>query len=492
MSSEGRDGRVLSPRCSLRSPWFALGAVLVVYVVTITLVGRFPFTDEIAFKAAGREWAQTGRFAAPELWDFRGLRPPVQDIWFAHLPVYTFLYGLVVKIVGFGLRSAIAFDATIHALLAAATAVTARTLAPALDVRGAAAAALAVLPLGILGRPDDLAILLALLGLRHLHAAPLTAGRAAVSGGFFGASAATSAGVAFQLGLVALPVVLLAPGGRSAVIRNGLAWCAAAAAVCGLLFAPLLVARPDALEQYRQHAATQVGSTLSIASYVSSWRWGKPFVCLAAGSFACAAITFERSRRWVLLWSGPVLATLNLVVFFPFKWPYAWFVGPWVIAALAADMGIVWRSRARRAGLLVVVALWMGGTSRAAQDFLMNLSLPAEQRYEATAARVRAQVPPGSRVLAFEHWPALASDHACFDPLFADVDLSTIDYIVLTGNASGQPGRPVEVRPDRKAEVATRFSVVDDGLGREPNRILGVRISRSAYGWGAVVLKRVR
>jgi len=41
--------------------------VLLGYVLFFTFMGRFSPTDEVFFKAAGREWASHGRFAAPEL-----------------------------------------------------------------------------------------------------------------------------------------------------------------------------------------------------------------------------------------------------------------------------------------------------------------------------------------------------------------------------------------------------------------------------------------
>jgi hypothetical protein len=42
-----------------------------VRISSITIaIGRFTTTDEIAFKAAGREWARSGHFAAPELTGF--------------------------------------------------------------------------------------------------------------------------------------------------------------------------------------------------------------------------------------------------------------------------------------------------------------------------------------------------------------------------------------------------------------------------------------
>jgi hypothetical protein len=86
------------------------------YLVVLTAVGRLPcrFGDEIFFKAAGREWAATGRFAAPELAGTLGLEPPLEEVWLPYPPLYPILFGGFVKLFGFGWRVCVAFDAVIH------------------------------------------------------------------------------------------------------------------------------------------------------------------------------------------------------------------------------------------------------------------------------------------------------------------------------------------------------------------------------------------
>src|SRR5687768_9667332 len=132
-------------------------AILTLYIAATIAIGRFTTTDEIAFKAAGREWAESGRFAAPELSGFGGFEPPAEEIWLAHLPVYTFVFGLFVKLAGFGAMQTIAFDAVIHASLAALTFALCRRMAPAVSPCAALTAAILVLPLGMPGRADELA-----------------------------------------------------------------------------------------------------------------------------------------------------------------------------------------------------------------------------------------------------------------------------------------------------------------------------------------------
>ena len=76
----------------------------VVYLAAELLLGRFVGGDEIAYKAAGREWARSGNFIAPELRGFAAWRDPAHPYdlgrGFAP-PLYTFSFGLFVKLTGF-------------------------------------------------------------------------------------------------------------------------------------------------------------------------------------------------------------------------------------------------------------------------------------------------------------------------------------------------------------------------------------------------------
>ena len=94
-----------------------LGSILALYVIAAVLIGHFPLLDVIPFKAAGLHWALSGHFAAPEMRGFQDLRPPLEDIYFAHLPGYVFVFGLFVKLFGFGPRQCLLYDALIHAWL---------------------------------------------------------------------------------------------------------------------------------------------------------------------------------------------------------------------------------------------------------------------------------------------------------------------------------------------------------------------------------------
>src|SRR5271154_6086707 len=80
------------------------------YLAYQAIGGRFVQMDEVFFKAAGREWAQSGTFAAPEIDGvptadppgFLIMQPPLSQVWFAQLPGYTFLFGVFARAFGFG------------------------------------------------------------------------------------------------------------------------------------------------------------------------------------------------------------------------------------------------------------------------------------------------------------------------------------------------------------------------------------------------------
>ena len=99
----------------------ALCALL--FLVVMYAFGRLPNidTDEVFYKAAGRELAMTGRFAAPELSGVLGVDPPAQEVWLLYPPLYPLLFGGVVKLFGFGWMQCVMYDACIKVLLASVT-----------------------------------------------------------------------------------------------------------------------------------------------------------------------------------------------------------------------------------------------------------------------------------------------------------------------------------------------------------------------------------
>lgn len=127
-----------------------------------------------------------------------------------------------------------------------------------------------------------------------------------------------------------------------------------------------------------------------------------------------------------------------------------------------------------------------------AKEYYARLTLPADQQIDFAQERLRAVIPPHATVMTADAWWLLASDHATFAPGFALIDdVARIDYYVASSNGTGAPGKWIEpLFPRYKAWLRDEFEVVQDDLPKETVSIFGRRISRSAYGFGAIVLRR--
>lgn len=480
-----------------RRPRTALLSVLLLaatYFAVLMTCGRFAQTDETFFKAAGREWAMHGRFAAPEEKGFYHLEPPVETVFFAQPPLYPFGFGLLVKVLGFGWRVCVAYDALIHIALSLMTFGLARRLSASATAAGLAACM--VLPLGTAARPDELAMSLAMAAGLVVLERPATARRAIAAGALLGLTAGTSVGVAIVLGFAVVVQLLSShePVRRRMAL---LAVCAAAAGLTvALTVAPILIAHPNAYRQYLGLASSQVGSRQWTTDFQSAWKFGKGVMLLAAASLIVGllALLARRSlRQWSRSWLGVVIGVFFVVVLLPAKYTYLWFVGPWLLAACVAFLATTERARMHALGVAALAIGWASASLGYVWQTATLLTLPGEQRIAASERRVRALVPRGATVLAAEYWWSLGADHDVLDSSFAEIsDLAAVDYIVVTGNGTGQPGQPQALKESLREVAAREFVVVDDHLNRQPLEILGQRLTNSAWGFGALVMKNRR
>lgn len=486
-----------------RSSWLwtaAMTACVAGYVVLMTAVGRFVGLDEVFFKAPGREWARTGRLAAPELTGFLRhldppLDPPIEEVWFVHPPLYPFLFGLFTRVAGFGPRPCVLYDVLIHGLLAFLTFATARRLREGLPDRVCFGIGLAVLPVGIFCRPDELAMCFGMAGLLALLPPAGSRGRVALSGILFGLCAATSVGAAILLGLVALTLF--------ALLRwwlRGAGWAAAAAVAFAAAVAPVLIAHPVAYRQYLAHAADHVGRGNFLEGLFTHWENEQfhrsvTLACLlvAAAGLPCRGgdLTWTRWRR---LWLGPLLGLAFLAVFLSDKVYYTWFLGPWMIVAAV----VTWRGAVRRLHPVAVRAVALGVLGFAAvavgpfvKNLLVMATLPASQTLEVNARLIRELIPPGSTVLTDDYWWVLADDCRVYDLYFARPDPGAVDFIILTGNGSGDPEVVREV-PANVAAYGRHFQPVRNNINTESLSLFGRTVPNTAFGFGALVLARVK
>jgi hypothetical protein len=440
----------------------ALIAIVAAYCAITIAIGRFTTTDEIAFKAAGREWARSGHFAAPELSGFAHLQPPVEKIWLAHLPVYTFLFGVFVKLFGFGATQSVAFDALIHAALALLTFAHARRLGATPWI--ALLAATLVLPLGTFGRADELAVCF---GMAALLVPP------AASGILLGLTAATNIVAAAFLGILALL--------RVKSIRAALVMIATAAITFALCLAPILIAHPDAWRQFGSHASAQFTTTFSWG-VTHSWIYGKQYLLSAAAALVIGIAAMFLRPRTMWMRFAPACAVLLVLGLVAAKSYYLWFVTPLLIAAACATASELRESRGMQVAMLLAATLYGGAVIGPLQQQLIVATLPPSQRLAPNVAAVRAHVPPNSIVLASELWSSLANDLQYRSLVHAATRIEEIDYVILTGNGSGAPGVPQHPAP-------ANFDVVYDNLRRDVPRLLGIPLSRSGWGFGVRIYR---
>jgi hypothetical protein len=462
----------------------------------------------VFFKSAGRNLAAGHGFAAPELENYARLDPPIQRVYFAHPPVYTWLFGQAVRLVGFGWRVCVGYDAVITALLAFCAWGLGGRLLDTLGKAGKRNYLIALLPaLAILlfrqsARPDELAMLFTYANIWLLLARPGRVSTAGLSGILWGLTLCTSTGVSLGfLPFVAACWLLQVDRTKWPLsLALSAAGAMAASAICLI---PLYLIEPNFLRQFLQHAHVQILETsawkriceaLELAWQVAPWR---VFAMIATLPLYCFGLLVNWRTRpraeTIALFVAPLLGFLVLFCLRP-VYTYWWFFQPWfmIVALIAAVQhwasGKKWRivSVAWPICLFSIAAIWP------AKGYCVRLLLPPEQRITQAEERLRETIPPDATVMTSDAWWMLAGDHTLLSPTFADVDdVKRIDFFVASSNGTGTPGRWVEPANLRyKQWLQEEFEVVRDDLPKQPTFVFGRRISRSGYGFGAIVLRR--
>jgi len=497
--------RVMSRKTALA----LLFAVSALYCLAELVPGRFAVTDEVFFKAAGRNWEATGRFAAPELRGYSNgnVATPATEVFFAYPPVYPFLFGVYTKVVGFGPRSCILYDVLIHLLLVWCGVLVARLVFGAPWSVSVLCGAL-LLPLGTAGRPDELGIVFALGAALALRTeVPLKFG-IPIGGALLGLSCATSPGACLFLGSLAGWEVTLRERSYFKKFRNLAITAIIALVVLAICVAPILATHPLAYRQLVTNGASQtvLGSANSggyhssgksfLRLWIESLRYGYDKTFLIAGClmFALLCWLLDKMRdstaysRFVMV----VLSLLLLLVSMPGKYFYLWFSGSWLLIACVALSRQVSRSlppSGRRPLIALGFLIWLIASIPFFRGKAILWTLPADQSLTFNMNRVREEVPAGASVLTTEYWWALAGRNPVYDTLFSNPGLGSIDYVALAGNGSGQPGTP---QPPGVAIGESQWQVADDHLRMELPNLFGVRLSHSAYGFGPYLLKKIK
>jgi hypothetical protein len=481
-----------------------LAALSLVYFLSVIVPGRFAVTDEVFFKAAGRNWAATGHFAAPELTGRLTEGPPLSEIYFAQPPIYTFLFGVYVKLLGFSPRLCIVYDAMIHLVLMWSAMIFARTIYR-LEWGWAAVSGALLATLGTVGRPDELGIVFAMWSVIAFRSRLPDRWRVPLGGALLGLCVCTSLGAFLFLSPLVLLELFTARTDRAGRIADlGMA-ALAGIAVAAACVAPILIAHPAAYQQLIEHAGEQ-SSVLSVLTgerrnnslgFVALWtsmlRYGYNYGLLIGGPLLFAAV-----YGWLTkfsphpAYSRIVMLLASWVVLFvtmPGKYPYFWFQGCFLLiacVALAAHGRDSLPTLRGRFVLALGLVLWLAASAQSLRWGYILWTLPADQKLSVNDRRVREEVPAGEGVMTTDYWWDLANRDKVYDLVFSDPGVRAVDYIVLSGNGSGRAGVPI----DFKEKYKPGFWPVFDQLNATPPHISHLAISHSGYGFGAYVLKK--
>lgn len=488
-ASESRPNARLRPLA-----WWWLAASCLAYATLELVPGRFMAVDEVFYKAAGRNWAMTGHFAAPEIVGFLGRTP--SQVFFAQPPLYPFLFGLYTRLVGFGPRLNILFDVLIHIALAWSVLALGRYVFR-LSATAAAVAGMLVLPLGYPGRSDELAMIfifwaaIALCALPRRWAAP-------VGGALIGVSLATSlSAIVFLAPLLALEWWRHVEPHRRA--REAGTLMTAALLMLLACVAPILAPHPEAIWQLLRHGSTQSGtlSTLrhnpgglagSLARGWSLYRFGLGngvgIDLAAALVFGAAAWALGATQRAAGLDRFAVGAAVSGLLFLLFPGHfYFWYIAAWLLVAAVA----LAEQGKRRALRAIGLALWLLASLAFVRQQVMLWTLPAQQSLSASVKRVRQEIPSGVTVVTSEYWSALADRDCVIDAVSGHPQPEVVEYLALSGNGSGQPGQPAQF--NNRAWQHPGARIVGDDLNPRAQHLLGIRLARSGYGFGAYVVE---
>jgi hypothetical protein len=501
-----------SVKGGLRRPVILLLLLLTVFFVLEFSYPRFPSTDEIFFKSAGRNVGQGGPLAAPELEGFLHFDPPIEQIYFAYPPLYPWLFGQWARATGFGWAACVGYDALISAALTLVVFVVTDAVAGVLLGPASLGIAFRLLPALLtllfreVARPDELGMLLGFTNAWWLLGPSLfprwSVRRYFISGALVGLMLCTSVGVLLAF-MPLLAALWLRRGQKMREMATSVAATGLGVGVTvALCLTPLFLAHPDFYQQFLVHTSKVVlGSSpwnrlaegLSLAWQVAPQRL---FILFATVPVLCLGIvTFWRAGRvgeTLTFFVAPLVGFGLLICVRP-EYTYFWFLEPWFLIGAVVVTAHLWRQRRFRLAVTGWLVAWLAVASVwPVQAYIVRIALAPEQRLAPNAQKLRDLIPTGAGVLTLGGWWALGSDRTVYDPMFSDLqDLTRIEYFVTDGNGTGKPGvwfPPNNPRYD--AMVREHFEIISETLPSGPIRVFGFKVSHSGYGFGTVVMRR--
>ncbi len=479
------------------------GASLVVSSIAFVLLQAWPgtiqFTDELIFKAAGANWALHGRFAAPEIAGRLHFDPPITQIFGAYPPLYPMLFGLWFRVAGFGAAQSAVFDGLVHVGLCWLT-----RAAMLRFVRGrgswfASAVAIVMLPAGVVGRPDDLAVCLGLIaGLAA--ASPWTLRNALISGAFWGLCLGTSP--AAFMSLLIGTFVFYGPPMLAVTWGFRLKWIGVATVALvvaqSAVWGPILWVNHRAFLQVFEHAANASLQQSIWQSFQWAWQFVRPSIALTLAGAVCwvivfAAVLANRGVRFAFgLCAAPVLAVFFISL--AHNPLYLWMPLPMLMVAVLALLVELAPPVSRTLAVVCFVILLAGSLAASASYIVNTLALaelPESQTLTFNGKLLRELIPKGSTVLLTDHWYTIGGDYHIIDASVSGVDeLLKSEYVVLTANFSGIAGHRRILSPKEEEVLRQKFTLIHSNLPSGVLTLFGVHLSRSSRGFGTVVYER--
>lgn len=457
--------------------------------------------------------AVNGRLAAPAFTGFWNMEPDIAEVFGVYQPLYPAAFSLLVR-GGRAIRlTGLLFDSVIHLTLVAVIVFALPAVIPGVSVPVAALTGGLCIFLGHYGRPDELAMVLALSGIATFYMALRMEqrwrrrGGIALGGALIGLCGATSIPVTGILGLWALiPWVwyLVHADDRNRFL--GASSLLGVVALCvGLAILIPHYRQPGALDQFWAHASgfplvalrgvVESGDLSRFTkAWVTGWR-GNVFQVTLAAILGCMLL-IAWIRGWIAKGEPAAYAASSLLIMLliglvlPQEGYYYWFVMPAVIALLG-------QSLIHKPGWLavaVVISLLVGG--QAVRETVRHMCIPLDQRESTVKTAIRELVPiesrimvdPGTYMLLRDAYPHVHVGWiGCWDVL------PEIDYVIfnlrwLDVDESGYRPKPSMIKPSNAAFLRVRFTVLHDWLPTERVSLYGLPLGMTPTGYGVVVL----
>ncbi len=433
------------------------GLWLVMLLPQVTLYPAFT-EDEVYFKSAGFHWLKDGRWAFPEAEGFRpgsnwterrtddiavvrrmpAHSPDLDEVFATYPPGYPALYACWTKLVGFGWRQSVLFDACIRLLLGLLVWHLCRLQLARLGPYALLAGAI-ILIQGHAGRPDEAAMVAGVAAwwvlLTRYQTQPL---RATIAAGILlGLCASISQPCALVTALAAAAHVASKILTRRRALWDLALMAVVSMAVAAASWALLCLHHAGAFTQYQMASKLILGRDFFTGArmILPFWReWLLAPTFLVAG--IVAAWPQFGSSRWIAMWAGPMVGLCILCRTSVWQLNYTWFCAPYLLVNVAA----LWHSQGQWRSARIITAVTTVLACMTLMDFASLqrhvVAARPEIKIEALDNYLANHIPSGSIVATNDPlvWYQLAPRCRLWDPfgLPNDSQISEVTHIITT------------------------------------------------------------